>query len=220
VRNAGGTQLWRDSANLARSGSLFNGILTVPISTVGVGVASISFIRRDTRDSVRAPLFVSFGEDIPLMSFEEMIGYLRYFSTPSRLRALREAPAESRATVWAEFLRSTDPIPETAINEEMQAYFGRIQRANLEFRTDHNPGWQSERGMVFVSLGEPDQIVERTVNQTFSPTQATATTRVQIWQYRDYGSSLVFYEETGGRWKLTRASESEFISLNGRKQVR
>lgn len=220
VRNAAGTQLWRDSANLARSGALFNGILTVPISTVGVGIANVSFIRRDTRDSVRAPLFVSFGEDIPLMSFEEMLSYLRYFSTPSRLRALRDAPLERRATVWAEFLRATDPIPETATNEEMQAYFGRVQRANVEFRGDHNPGWLSDRGMVFVSLGEPDQIVERIVNQTFSPTQATPRTRVQIWQYRNYNSSLVFYEETGGRWRLTRPSQSEFVSLNGRKQVR
>ncbi len=220
VRNDRGVQLWRDSANLARSGSLFNGILTVPISTVGVGVANVSFIRRDTRDSVRAPLFVSFGEDIPLMSFEDMIGYLRYFSTPSRLRALREAPPETRATMWAQFLRATDPIPETAINEEMQAYFGRIQQANVQFRTDHNPGWLSDRGTVYVSLGEPDQIIERNVNQTFSPTQATPSTRVQVWQYRNYNSQLVFFEETGGRWRLTRQSESEFISLNGRKQVR
>lgn len=220
VRNDRGTQLWRDSANLARSGTLFHGILTVPISTVGIGVAHVSLIRRDTRDSVRAPLFVSFGEDIPLMSFEEMLGYLRYFTTSSRLRALREAPPERRATMWAEFLRSTDPIPETATNEEMQAYFGRIQQANIQFRSDHNPGWLSDRGTVFVSLGEPDQIIERNVNQTFSATQATSNTRVQVWQYRDYNSSLVFYEETGGRWKLTRPSESEFISLNARKQVR
>ncbi|HWL39743.1 MAG TPA: GWxTD domain-containing protein [Gemmatimonadaceae bacterium] len=220
VRNSQGTQVWRDSANLARSGSLFNGILTVPISMVGIGVAHVSFIRRDTRDSVRTPLFVSFGEDIPLMSFEEMVGYLRYFTTPSRLRALREAPAERRATMWAEFLRVTDPIPETATNEDMQAYFGRIHQANVQFRSDHNPGWLSDRGMVFVSLGEPEQIFERNVNQTFSPTQATTNTRVQIWQYREYNSSLVFYEEGGGRWKLTRPSESEFISLNARRQVR
>jgi hypothetical protein len=71
-----------------------------------------------------------------------------------------------------------------------------------------------------VSLGEPDQIIERNVNQTFSPTQATPSTRVQVWQYRNYNSQLVFFEETGGRWRLTRQSESEFISLNGRKQVR
>jgi len=220
VRNDKGVQLWRDSTSLAHNGSLFSGMLDVPISSVGIGVANVSLIRRDTRDSVKAPLFVTFGEDIPLMSFEDMIGYLRYFTTPSRLRALREAPPETRASVWAQFLRATDRIPETAINEEMQAYFGRVQQANVSFRTDHNPGWLSDRGSVFVSLGEPDQVIERSVNQTFSVGQATPNTRVQIWQYRQFDAQLVFFEEVGGRWKLTRSSQSEFLSLSARKLVR
>jgi GWxTD domain-containing protein len=220
VRNDKGAQLWRDSATLVRKGSLLDGLVNVPISTVGVGIANVTLIRRDTRDSVKAPLFVSFGEDIPLMSFEDMLGYLRYFSSTSRLRALRDAPPERRATVWAEFLRATDGIPETPTNEDLQAYFGRIQQANVQFRMDHNPGWLSDRGMVFVSLGEPDQVLERNVNQTFSPSQVTPTTRLQIWQYRQYNSQLVFYEEIGSRWRLTRPSEQEFFALNARRQAR
>jgi GWxTD domain-containing protein len=217
VRNDKGAQLFRDSATLARRGALFSGVVSVPISTVGVGIAQVSFTRRDGPDSVRVPLFVSFGEDIPLMSFQDMLGYLRYFASPGRLSGLRNAPPERRATVWAEFLRSTDPVPETPTNEDMQAYFGRIQLANAQFRMDRNPGWLSDRGMVFVALGEPDQIVERNVNQTISTTQMGSTTRLQIWQYRNLNSQLIFYEETG-RWRLTRPSETEFLALNARRQ--
>ncbi|MEO8578793.1 MAG: GWxTD domain-containing protein [Gemmatimonadales bacterium] len=217
VRNDKGVQLWRDSATLARRGGLFSGIVSVPISTVGVGVAHVSFTRRDTPDTVSAPLFVSFGEDIPLMSFEDMLGYLRFFAGPSRLNALRDAPLEKRATMWAEFLRATDPIPETAINEEMQSYFSRIQSANAQFKMDRNPGWLSDRGMVFVALGDPDQIFERNVNQAFTTSQVSGSTRLQVWQYRQYNSQLVFYEETG-RWRLTRPSETEFLALNARRQ--
>ena len=217
IRNDKGTQVWRDSTALARRGAVFSGVVNVPISTVGVGIGQVSFTRRDATDTVKTPLFVSFGEDIPLMSFEDMLGFLRFFASPSRLSALRTAPLEARATVWADFLRSTDPIPETAINEEMQAYFGRIQLANTQFRMDRNPGWLSDRGMVFVALGEPDQIFERTVNQSVTTTQMSGTTRLQIWQYRNLSAQLVFYEETG-RWRLTRPSESEFLSLQSRKQ--
>jgi GWxTD domain-containing protein len=219
VRNDKGAQIWRDSATLRRNGALFGGVVNVPISSVGVGIARVFFTRRDAGvpDTVEAPLFVSFGEDIPLMSFEDMLGYLRFFATPSRLNALRNAPLEKRATMWAEFLRATDPVPETPVNEEMQAYFGRIQQANTQFRMDRNPGWLSDRGMVFVTLGEPDQILEQNVNQTFSPTQVANAVRLQIWQYRQYNSQLVFYEDTG-RWKLTRQSETEFLSLSGRRQ--
>jgi GWxTD domain-containing protein len=217
VRNDKGAQLWRDSVTLARHGGLFSGVVSVPISTVGVGIAQVSFTRRDAPDTVKAPLFVSFGEDIPLMSFEDMLGYLRYFANSSRLNALRSAPPEKRATVWAEFLRATDPIPETPINEDMQAYFGRIQLANSQFRMDRNPGWLSDRGIVFVALGDPDQILERQVNQTITTTQMGSTARIQIWQYRNYNSQLIFYEEAG-KWRLTRPSESEFLSLNARRQ--
>jgi len=219
VRNDKGVQLWRDSATLGRNGALFSGVVSVPISTVGVGIARVFFTRRDAggADSVEAPLFVSFGEDIPLMSFEDMVGYLRFFATPSRLSALRNAPLEKRATMWAEFLRATDPIPETPTNEDLQAYFGRIQQANARFRMDRNPGWLSDRGMVFVALGEPDEIFDRSVNQTLSPTQITSAARLQIWQYRQYNSQLVFYEDAG-RWRLTRPSETEFLSVSARRQ--
>ena len=219
VRNEKGAEIWRDSATLARNGALFSGVVNVPISTVGVGIARVFFSRRDARgtDSSDAPLFVSFGEDIPLMSFEDMVGYLRFFATPSRLNALRSAPLEKRATMWAEFLRATDPIPETPTNEELQAYFGRVQQANLQFRMDRNPGWLSDRGMVFVALGEPDEVFDRSINQTLSPTQVTSAARLQIWQYRQYNSQLVFYEDTG-RWRLTRPSETEFLSISVRRQ--
>jgi GWxTD domain-containing protein len=219
VRNDNGNQIWRDSVALARNGALFSGIVNVPISTVGVGIARVFFSRGDSGipDSVGAPLFVTFGEDIPLMSFEDMLGYLRFFGTPSRLNALRNAPPERRATVWAEFLRSTDPVPETPVNEDLQSYFGRIQEANLQFRMDRNPGWLSDRGMVFVALGEPDQVFERNVNQMLSPTQTSSNARLQIWDYRQFNAQLVFYEDAG-RWRLTRGSETEFFSLSGRRQ--
>src|SRR3954466_2851778 len=217
IRNDKGAQVWRDSTALARRGSLFSGIVSVPISTVGVGIGEISFTCRDAADTVKAPLFVSFGEDIPLMSFEDMLGFLRFFAGPGRLNALRNAPLEARATVWARFLKETDPIPETAINEDLESYFSRIQVANAQFRMDRNPGWLSDRGMVFVGLGEPDQVFDRNVNQSLSPTQMSGSTRLQIWQYRVYNAQLVFYEETG-RWRLTRPSETEFLALISRRQ--
>ena len=218
VRNDKGTELWRDSTQLARRGNLFSGVVNVPISTVGVGVAQVYFTHHDApRDTASAPLFVSFGEDIPLMSYEDMLGYLRFFASPSRLSTLKNATPERRASEWARFLRATDPVPETPINEDLQSYFGRIQIANGQFRMDHSPGWLSDRGMVYVALGEPDEVAERNVNGTLTTTQMGSTTRLQIWLYRQYNTQLVFYEETG-RWRLTRPSETEFLALNGRRQ--
>ena len=59
--------------------------------------------------------------------------------------------------------------------------------------------------------------IERNVNQAITSTQMSGSTRLQIWQYRNYNTQLVFYEETG-RWRLTRPSETEFLSLLSRRQ--
>jgi len=216
VTNDQQVKVLADSAILFRHGSIFAGTVTVPISTVGLGVARVSFSRGDAADTAGIPIFVSFGEDIPAMPFENMISYLRFFAPPFRLKALRDASPAQRASAWAAFLRATDPVPDTPVNEALQSYFGRIDQANTQFVTDHNPGWLSDRGMVFVSLGEPNQVVDRNVIQGVTRTQGGESTKIEIWDYPQYHAQLVFYEDTG-HWRLTRTSENEFWSATSRK---
>jgi GWxTD domain-containing protein len=216
VRNDQGATIFTDSTVLTRHGDLLSGTVAVPISNVGLGIARLSFARRDFSDTATVPIFVSFGEDIPVMSFENMIQYLRFYAPPYRLNALRQAPPARRAAVWAQFLRETDPVPDTPVNEDLQSYFAHIDQANVQFRNDHTPGWLSDRGMVFVALGEPNQIMDRNVSQSVSPTQMGETTQIEVWDYPQYRAQIVFYQD-GGRWRLTRSSENEFWQIASRK---
>ena len=71
----------------------------------------------------------------------------------------------------------------------------------------------SDRGKVFVVMGEPDQILEPTITD-FS------RNRQQLWDYREKGVQLVFYDETGtGRWRMTQTSEVRF-ETEYRRQLR
>jgi GWxTD domain-containing protein len=222
VQNDRGGVLWRDTVLLQRKGNLLSGSLKVPISKVGIGIANITFTRADATDTVRAPVFVSFGNDIPLLSYDEMLAELRYYAAPERIRALRDAPPERRGTVWADFLRSTDPVPATPEHEGLQAYFTRIFQANLRFREESGgrSGWLSDRGKVYVSLGEPDQIYEQNTNVPLSSTSVTQRSRVQFWEYAQYRLRFLFYDESGtGRWRMTPASEADFQSINARLLV-
>ena len=63
------------------------------------------------------------GEGIGIVSFEELLSYLRYFATADRLQALRDTPPEERAGAWAAFWKSTDPNPATVENEALTDYF-------------------------------------------------------------------------------------------------
>lgn len=222
VQNDRGVITWRDTVLLQRHGNLLSGSVSIPISRVGIGIANVIFTRGDATDTVRIPVFVSFGNDMPLLSYDEMLLQLRYYAAPDRIRVLRDAPLERRGAVWAEFLRSTDPAPSTPEHEGLQAYFARIMQANSRFREEAGgrTGWLSDRGKVFVSLGEPDQMYEQSTNAPLSSSSVASRGRLQYWEYAQYRVRLLFYDESGTRrWRITPASEADFQSINARLLV-
>lgn len=223
VQNDRGAVTLRDTAMLQRSGGLLAGRVNIPISRVGIGIANVTFTRGDATDTVRTPVFVSFGSDIPLLSYEELLNQLRYYVSPERIRALRDAPVDQRGLAWAAFLRSSDPAPATTEHEGLQTYFSRLQLVALRFRDDGpstRGGWLSDRARVFVVLGEPDQLYEQNTNTAISRTSISQRGRLQFWEYGQYRVRLVFYDDTGsGRWRMTPASETEFQNINARLLV-
>lgn len=223
VQNDKGAVTWRDTTILERSGMLMSGAVNIPISRVGIGIANVTFTRADATDTVRVPVFVSFGNDIPLLSYEELMNQLRYYVSPERLKILRDAPLEERGRVWSDFLRDSDPSPSTPEHEGLQTYFSRLQLASVRFRDDGSSrgGWLSDRGRVYVSLGEPDQLYEQTTNGPLTRSSISQRGRLQYWEYSQYRVRLIFYDDTGtGRWRLTPTSETEFQNINARLLVR
>jgi len=224
VQNDRGAITWRDTTVLQRTGGLLAGAVTIPISRVGIGIANVTFTRLDATDTARTPVFVSFGSDIPLLSYDELLNQLRYYASPERIKALRDTPVEQRGQAWATFLRSSDPAPATPEHEGLQAYFSRLEQAVLRFRDDgggSRGGWLSDRARVFVVLGEPDQLYEQTTNSPLSRASMSQRGRLQFWEYSQYRVRLVFYDDTGSnRWRMTPASETEFQNINARLLIR
>jgi GWxTD domain-containing protein len=206
--------LWTDSVTLTRQGNLFTGVIQVPLQRLGVGPMLAYVNRIGGTDTLQAPIFVAFGEDLPVATFAEMLDYLRYYVSAPRLSAMRDAPPETRARLWAEFIRDSDPVPETATHEGLRDYFGRMAQANLRFREEGGPGWLTDRGRVFVSLGTPDQILEPNINDL------NQRGRTQIWEYRQHRLAVVFVDQTGfGRWRMTLSTETEFEATARRVMV-
>ena len=217
VRNEAGTMLWSNTTTLGRRGGLLAGVIAIPVVNLGIGVATVSYTRLDTRDSSQTPIFVSFGDDLPVAGFEDMLTYLRFFVSPSRLAALRNAAPEQRAQLWIDFLRATDPDPNSATHEGLRDYFGRIQVANDRFRSEGVAGWLSDRGMVYVALGEPDQVAEQIMNVRDRRLGTAQRMPVQMWEYRRHRVQFYFTDEMQtGRWELAPESESEFRALISR----
>lgn len=219
VSNERNVGAWSDTVMLERNGALSARLVAVPIARAGLGISVVTVTRIATSDSATTRIFVGFGPEIPLMTFDELLTKLRYFATADRLRSLRETPADERGRAWAAFRQATDPIPSTSEHEGLQGYFNRMAVADVRFRSGGEMGYLSDRGTVFLTLGEPDQIFEPTVNQSARSVYSQSG-RVQIWEYGQYNTRLVFFESGIGRWQLSPQSQSEFSILSQRVLAR
>ncbi len=213
VRGEGNALLWRDSmVLLGRGGNLVSGTVMVPAASIGVGVVSLEVMQSDRPDTARTKLLVTLGEDLPVAGFEQMIRYLRFYASESRLERLSNTTGVERAQAWSEFLQNTDPVPTTVEHEGLSEYFARIRLANQRFRDDSNMGWLSDRGIAFVGLGDPDNILEPMVNDM------SQRNRQQIWEYRRWRLQLVYFDETGlGRWRLSPSQSVELAATIRRR---
>jgi GWxTD domain-containing protein len=152
-----------------------------------------------------------------------MVNHLQFFATIDWLYRLRKASPETRGSIWADFLKATDSVPSTSQNEGLLEYFARIQFANVQFRQDslESQGWLSDRGSVFVGLGEPDDIYEQDgYGRTLSP-KPNSHMRLLIWEYHKLEDRIIFYDEVGkGQWRLLPSSGTVFRKLLVRKLMR
>jgi GWxTD domain-containing protein len=222
IRDDKGNALWQDTVTLLSRGNLASGVVRVPVAGLGVGVVQAAAWRTGQTDTVTQPVLISFGDDLPVASFDEMIGYLRFFATSSRLSTLKTGTPQQRATAWATFLRETDPISITPQNEAIRDYFQRIRIANERYREDAGGlGWLSDRGSVYVAFGEPEQLLELNNQGQQGVSSVGQRGRLQAWDYISDRLRLVFVDQTGfGRWRFYGSGASDFASALQRRLSR
>jgi GWxTD domain-containing protein len=175
-------------------------VIRVAPDSISLGELKLEVGTGPTRRTVSA--LVSFSQAWVITNFDEMLDLLRYFGQDARVSAMRKAPPSERSRLWREFYAETDPNRITPENEALNQYFSRISGANARFNDEGVPGWRTDRGEVFITLGLPDESIETT--------PGTAG-RVVRWTYLNYRLSLFFQDETGfGRLRLTPGSRAEF----------
>lgn len=215
VTGDSGVAVFADTVSWTEAGDrLRSALIRVPIARVGFGelrvsataprAANLALQRAGT-----APLLVSFGDGLPVGSFDEMVGMLRFFTSSERLRALRELAPQDRSKGWSAFLEATDLNASSQENEALRAYFTRVVDANVRFREDdRTPGWLTDRGMVFSSLGEPDNMIEP------NGSESAGRSLAQVWDYERYHVRFTFVDRAGfGHWRLTASSEADYHAL-------
>ena len=208
-------ELWHDTTALVGDRALATARLAIGPGALPIGRAELEVTVVGTAARARAPLLVSLSDQWAIANAGEMVSLLRYFERQDLVSKLRAAAPDQRATLWREFYKATDPVPVTPENEALDEYFRRLGMANLRFQEPGVPGWLTDRGEVFITLGEPDDVFDIGSDAMPTPTG----TRAVRWDYTKLRLTLYFRDETGfGQYRLTPASRAEY--QRGLAQVR
>ncbi len=206
-----GGDLWSGVVPAVGDRKLQTAVLVLPSEELPLGQLSL-VARAPGVDSVNAVALVSVSDMWAITSFDEVLALLRYFGHERQLDSIRRADPADRPAMWRAFWEATDPNPSTPQHEGLEEYLRRIQVANARFREPGETGWLTDRGEVYISLGEPDEVFDRT-------TDLRDQRRVIRWVYHRLGVVLDFVDEIGfGRYRMTMASRSEFYQAVARKR--
>jgi GWxTD domain-containing protein len=194
ARAIDGGILWRDSLTLVRTGALCAGLTLVPLARLGPGVTTLQ-ITTPAGDTTTVPLFVTLDDDVPVAPYDQLLDYLRYFTTPATVTALHAAAPSMRGAAWTAFLTRVGV-------DSMDRYLRLLHQADARFPDEGISGWQTPRGRVYLTLGDPEQIFLQSASHR------------QIWDYQRYLTRLVFVDDSGtGHWRLTTRSETDYAGL-------
>lgn len=121
--------------------------------------------------------------------FEYAVEQLKYLITKEDKKSLLDAPDSLREKLFEDWWKKHDPTPTAPGNELRDEYYRRIRYADQYFTTVGREGWETDRGMVYIKYGEPDQIDRHPYEVDSKP--------YQIWYYYTLKRTFVF-EDTHG----------------------
>jgi GWxTD domain-containing protein len=164
-------------------------------------VATIS----GSADTAVTPVLVAFSDSWAIANMDETVDLLRYFGAERALAAIRAADPRDRAELWRQFWTTTDSDLSTPENEALELYFARVQEANARFAEPGRPGWRTDRGEVFITIGPPDDVYDSS-----SDLQDGGYRFIQ-WLYTADQLRLDFQDEGGfGEFRLTTRSRADY----------
>lgn len=136
------------------------------------------------------PLLVAGSGGWIAENWEDALSLIKYEATSKEMDILEDVEGEqARIEAWNCFWRIRDPVTATAANEGMSEYFRKIQVANANWQSSLRPGFLSDRGRVYITIGPPDDISQRPV-----PAGSSA---FEVWTYHRYNFQILFVDRIG-----------------------
>lgn len=125
---------------------------------------------------------------------EAAIKQLRYIAAEREINYMLEGSEVERHNKFKAFWLERDPTPGTDPNELMEEYYRRIS-FTIEAFTNLQEGWRTDRGMVYILFGPPDEIEAGPFELNSKP--------YEVWHYYHLNRDFLFIDQTGfGDYRL------------------
>lgn len=131
----------------------------------------------------------------------------RLIMTKEEIKIFERLPdAESRKEFIADFWLKRDPDPDTPDNAFKKEFEARVEFVNKRFNKEGGPGYNTDRGRVYILMGPPEKVEE------FTPEVGSSVRGfVQWWSYYSHQMAIEFVDADGtGRFRMTR-HEGDFF---------
>lgn len=130
---------------------------------------------------------------------DEMI----YIASGGEVDDIKESKTqEEKLQHFLEFWKKKDPTPQTEDNPVFEEYYRRVEYANQNF-SHYIEGWRTDRGMVFIILGSPNNVDRHPFEYDSKP--------YEVWEYYELNKYFVFVDETGfGDYRLSTPLYGDF----------
>lgn len=165
-------------------------------------------VKDDKNDLIISTIknFVSRWMGVPssIKDLAKAIAQMVYIATSSELDEINDAKSkEEKIQKYLAYWKKKDPDPQSEDNPVFDEYYRRVAFANENF-SHYIEGWKTDRGMVFIILGAPNNIDRHPFEYDSKP--------YEVWEYYELNKSFVFLDETGfGDYRLITPLYGDFF---------
>lgn len=182
---------------------------TVNPKNISLGSYLLSLNLKDDNGGIASSSFKSFvsrwaGLPSTIIDLDKAVDQVVYIATSNEKSYIEKAETrEEKVKRYLDFWKKKDPVPSTDENEVFDEYYRRINYANENF-SHYTEGWKTDRGMVYIILGSPNNIDRHPFDYDSKP--------YEIWEYYELNKSFIFIDETGfGDFRLTEPLYGDFF---------
>jgi GWxTD domain-containing protein len=126
----------------------------------------------------------------------------RYVLTNNEQKSLKGSSRKEKEVLFVSYWKKRDNTPKTQYNEVMHEFYNRIDYVNEHF-DGWQPGWETDRGQIYILFGPPDNISR---SQSFN-----SNTISQLWSYYRISKQFTFIDQNGfGDYRLN----TPFLGFN------